>query len=454
MGYCLFAHRYSRTSYQINDSILHFLFARTRRRRADAVNISKFMKKLLFLLVFATLLSGCGKDEIPDPNAPTGLPKLPVPNDVCSCMDDWEFMKYCYDNFDVNNDGKISRSEANAVIKIDLRQTGVRSITGIGYFSNLETFLGYDCTQLEVADLSNNQKIKGYSFHNCSSLKTIRLPNVAIPIGTDAFCGCSSLTSINIPDRATSIGSHAFCHCSSLTNITIGNKVTSIGYYAFYGCSSLTNIVIPDRVTSIGNFAFGHCSSLTNINIPNGVTSIGDAAFYGCSSLTNITIGDKVTSIGDAAFYGCSSLTSINIPDGVTSIGDDTFRDCSSLTNITIGNKVASIGNRAFYGCNSLTNINIPDEVTSIGYHAFSGCSNLTSITIGDKVSSIGDATFSGCSSLESVYCKPVTPPTLGYQTFGTTSIKQIYVPRNALSAYVSKPNWDQYSSRIVGYDF
>ena len=66
------------------------------------------------------LLTGCSKD---DDNEAPGLPPLPDPDDVCSCMDDVVFMQYCYENFDVNKDGKVSKTEANAVTKIDLGYT-------------------------------------------------------------------------------------------------------------------------------------------------------------------------------------------------------------------------------------------------------------------------------------------------------------------------------------------
>ena len=214
--------------------------------------------------------------------------------------------------------------------------------------------------------------------------------------------------------------------------IVFNGNITEIGNYAFYNRSSLTSITIPNSVTSIGNKAFYGCNSLTSVTIPDGVTSIGESAFYGCSSLTSITIPDNVTSIGQEAFCHCSSLTSINIPDSVKSIGQNAFSDCSSLTSITIPNSVTSIGKWAFTYCFSLTSINIPDSVKSIGQEAFSYCISLTSI-----------------------YCKPITPPSLGWNTFSyTSSSARIYVPTASVDAYKSATGWSDYTSMIVGYDF
>ena len=276
------------------------------------------------------------------------------------------------------------------------------------------------------------------AFEDCTSLKSITIPNGVTSIGDSAFEGCTSLTSITIPNSVTSIGSGAFIGCSSLTSITIPDSVTCIGDSAFNGCTSLTSITIPDSVTSIGESAFSGCSSLASITIPDSVMSIGNDAFRECSSLTSITIPYSVTSIGDYAFLGCSRLTAIDvntdnkdytsvngvlfyndktiicypagkkgnnykIPDGVTSICRYAFSGCTSLTSITIPDSVTEIGGSAFENCSSLTSITIPDSATSIGIGAFVGCSSLTSIMIPDNVTYIGGAVFADCSSLTEI---------------------------------------------------
>ena len=224
------------------------------------------MKKLLFIVaaMFAAVsFSSCDKDDNNKDD-----------DDVCSCMDDLVFMQYCYENFDVNKDGKVSKTEANAVTKIDLGDLDypyaydVKTLTGICYFPNLKIIYCENCRRLTSVDLSHNLKI------------TV--------IQENAFTNCSDLKSIILPNSVTTIEENAFWSCSSLTDITIPNSVTTIEYGAFLGCSSLTNITIPNSVTTIGSFAFGGCSSLTDITIPNSVTTIGVSAFEGCSKLKEI----------------------------------------------------------------------------------------------------------------------------------------------------------------------
>ncbi|MBR3919826.1 MAG: leucine-rich repeat protein, partial [Clostridia bacterium] len=177
-------------------------------------------------------------------------------------------------------------------------------------------------------------------------------------INYDTFHDCSSLTNITVPDSVTSIGDRAFYNCSSLASIEIPDSVTSIGGYAFSNCSSLASIIIPNSVTSIGGYAFSYCSSLTNITIPESVTSIDNGTFYGCSNLTSVTISDGVTSIGMRAFYNCNNLKSVTIPNSVTSIGNWAFCGCSGLTSVTFKTKQDIIIDiTTFISCENLKNI-------------------------------------------------------------------------------------------------
>jgi hypothetical protein len=131
-------------------------------------------------------------------------------------------------------------------------------------------------------------------------------------------------------------------------------------------------------------------------------------------------------------FYNCTTLTGITLPDNLTVVSDFAFQNCTSLQSVTIPQNVTKIGRYAFDECHSLTSINIPSGVTTIGDYAFLEC---------DK--------------LKSVYCESITPPTLGYSIFNSTSYqKKIYVPTQSVDAYKSAKGWSTYSGYIVGYNF
>ena len=395
---------------------------------------------------------------------------LADPDDICTAMDDVKFMEYCYQNFDVNKDGKVSPVEAKSVRSIDISELKIYSIKGVEYFEILETFIAKN-TLLRNVDLSFNSKLISFSLDGCSSLTSVIIPGSITSIGESAFSSCNSLTSITIPDGVTSIGSYAFSGCNSLTSVYITDiaawcNISFVDYdsnplrYAknlYLNNELVTDLIIPDGATKIGSYAFRNYDLLTSITIPDSVTSIGDYAFCGCNSLTSVTIPDSVTSIGSYAFYGCDSLTSVTIPDSVTSIGGEAFYYCTSLTSVTIGNGVTSIGSGAFYNCTSLTSVTIGKGVTEIGKNAFSGCtgelivncnipsastseygvfygSRFTRVTIGDSVTSIGSYAFYGCGSLASVTI-PGSVTSIGSNAFrNCTSLTSVTIPDSVTS--------------------
>ena len=172
--------------------------------------------------------SGSGYDpDIEDPLPE--LPELEEVEDVCTKMDDLQFMEYCYTNFDVNGDSKVSMSEANAVQEIVCNTAA--SLTGIGKFSNQPEHrytsvksvnLGYnkglislDCSgsPVKVLDLRYNTQLSDIDVSQCTGLTSVTFPDGLTGIGSSAFDGCTGLTSVTFPDGLTEIGDEAFYNC-------------------------------------------------------------------------------------------------------------------------------------------------------------------------------------------------------------------------------------------------
>ena len=389
--------------------------------------------------------SGSGYDpDIEDPLPE--LPELEEVEDVCTKMDDLQFMEYCYTNFDVNGDSKVSMSEANAVQEIVCNTAA--SFTGIGYFSNLREFrstsvksvnLGYnkglislDCSgsPVKVLDLRYNTQLSDIDVSQCTGLTSVTFPDGLTGIGSSAFDGCTGLTSVTFPDGLTGIGAYAFRGCTGLTSVTFPDGLTEIGYCAFYGCTGLTSVTFPDGLPEIGSSAFYGCTGLTSVTFPDGLTEIGGSAFEGCTGLTSVTFNSDVSINGYAfkdapcKFYGYGVVldnmmyapdgvlravsdlmknTKVNIPSGITAIGYRAFIGCTGLTFVTFPDGLTEIGDEAFRDCTGLTSVTFPDGLTGIGQSAFLGCTGLTSVTFPDGLIEIGYCAFSGCTGLTTV---------------------------------------------------
>jgi hypothetical protein len=349
------------------------------------------------------------------------------------------------------------------------------------------------------------------AFRDCDSLTSITIPNSVTEIGMDAFYECTALTSVTIPDSVTWIGGNAFEYCSSLKKVYCYATIPpSLGRYAFNSNASARRIYVYEECVELyksewSDYKYGiysngkNCPDTTTIeyttndgkiitssalpiisnSYENGVgtmvivgkiAQIPSSAFSECSSLTSVTIPDSVTEIGISAFYNCTSLTSITIPDSVTSIVSYAFYNCTSLKEVYYKgglsawckiNLVSSTSNPTNKGAKlylngvELIEATIPSDVTEIKNYTFYGYSSLTSVTIGDSVTSIGEYAFKDCTSLKEVYCKPITPPSGGYNMlYNNASGRKIYVPRASVDAYKAASRWSNYAADIEPYDF
>lgn len=237
--------------------------------------------------------------------------------------------------------------------------------------------------------------------------------------------------------------------------IVFDGPVTKIGASVCKNQTALTGIVLPSTVTVIADDAFRDCTNLRAIEIPGGVLSIGKNAFYDCSYLRNVILHEGLKSLGLFAFGHCFRLESINIPSSVESLTNCSFYDCGKLSNVVLNEGLKRIEQNAFFSCSALTQISIPESVTFIGDLSFHN-TNLTSITIPSKVKEIGDKAFKtrNAGVLQTVYCKAVTPPSLGTDVFSNKNAEaKLYVPTGTLAAYEAS-DWGSVFDNIVEMDF
>lgn len=219
------------------------------------------------------------------------------------------------------------------------------------------------------------------------------------------------------------------------------------------------------KVVEINDYAFGwgeydtsapkESGNLTSVVMPNSIMNIGNYAFFRCKNLTSVTFSNAVTSIGIYAFAECVKLKSLVMPDSINEIGRYAFHKCSSLVSVSLPNELTEISDGCFAVCTELTSISIPEKVTKIGDHAFYYCMVLEVVKMGRKVSLIEASAFDGCSELREIYCRRVSPPSLGENVFWevNTDYCKLYVPEGCEESYRNRPLWSIFTN-ILGYDF
>jgi len=134
--------------------------------------------------------------------------------------------------------------------------------------------------------------VKIPAYYNNSPLKDIGINGVCGDIlGNDqnAFENCTTLKSIYIPETVERIHLCAFFGCTALEYVSLSENLVEIGLGAFYNCTSLTEIRIPPNyMFGIYDSMFNNCSSLLKIYIPKRIYDLGwvdeEQAFAGCSS--------------------------------------------------------------------------------------------------------------------------------------------------------------------------
>lgn len=327
---------------------------------------------------------------------------------------------------------------------------------GIRYVENLiipASYMGLPVTMIESG-----------AFANCSTLKTISIPDTVktIFISSDnqtstgsAFENCAGLQKLIVYEVVDKTYD-AYFESDEAGALIYNNPNTGKKEFKFLptgyndGDDNASELVyaIPEGVQVIPTSAFLN-SRITKVIIPASVTSIDSSAFKGSSYLKTLefTAAEDGKEMGltlaSGVFDGCSNLLEINLPARVVELNLDIFNNKVEKINIT-GNPVVgatdeyysidgvlcqsgaivyvpkgragayripvvidTIAESAFANCTKLTSVSIPGAVTSIEKKAFYGCSLLQAVTFeGTEESealSIGEQAFYSCPLLTNI---------------------------------------------------
>lgn len=155
------------------------------------------------------------------------------------------------------------------------------------------------------------------------AVRSVTIPN-SYDLGIyGAFNNCTELEEVVFEEnsRLFSISDQAFKNCSSLKSIAIPEGVANIDLEAFSGCTSLQSVEFPSTLTVINEKAFYGCASLTEVTLPDGLTKIYRNAFANCLRLNALNIGEKskLEFISVGAF-GNTALNKVTLPYAIKSI--------------------------------------------------------------------------------------------------------------------------------------
>lgn len=215
------------------------------------------------------------------------------------------------------------------------RGTAISSIT----IPNTVKILGeiYYLTEENYDEHKNN----GGVFSDCRFLENVTFEEGSeiISINPFSFSNCVSLQTVKLPSKLASIEPFAFNNCNSLMSITIPKTVNYIS--GFNGCSKLENVIfepfyyIVVALKTIGWMAFAN-SGIKKMDLRNfkNLKTVDDNAFLECSELVTIQFPFSLEIICNRALKRCEKLKNItmsfNAYKGITKLGGpvkDEFRE-------------------------------------------------------------------------------------------------------------------------------
>ncbi len=281
----------------------------------------------------------------------------------------------------------------------------------------IKKYTGTDADIVIPEDL-NVTEIGDFAFMNCTSIKSVKIPNGVTVIGTRAFWGCSSLNNIQIPNSVTTIGAGVFYDCSSLEKITIPSSVVKMGYNVFLKCP---NVVIyadtnakpvgwdnqwnPDKRPVFWKVEPIAPQKNEQVKVRDDRSKEElDKFVKTIKKVQEKETRKFVETVKKAQEPKVSPLSDFKIRNGVLVkyLGKD--------ETLILPEEICAIDGHTFVDNETVKKVILPKTLTTIGAGAFLDCYNLEEIFIPKSVTKIERLAFRGCEKL-TIYCEITTAP-------------------------------------------
>ena len=335
------------------------------------------------------------------------------------------YFRQCCDEFDINHDGKISKSEAEQVTTITISGTTSYTsqtenttylkeavdFTGINQFVNL-TYIDVSETYVRKLDVSGLQNLTTLYCKKCPMLSEINLD------------GCVSLETFNCAE--SKVNSLDLSSCKALKKLGVYYnplrylKVNSAisAYYKKYGKglsseseTSTLNLQLLNSTefTLVGSrtktFTVTGDQNIQRIDL-SACNYIQQIDVSGCNNLNTIVLSkkDKLqsikcsnTQVSSLNFDGCTSLETLECIN--TSISSLDVSSCNALKSLECYN--GQLTSLNVEGCTSLETLSCYDNQLST--LSLKGCSSVSYVSAdNNQLTSIN---AEGCNALADLLC-------------------------------------------------
>ena len=346
-------------------------------------------KILLFLLLFTGLVNA-QNITIPDANFKAKLLEAdiskPIAFDVAG-----DPIK-----IDTDNDGEIQLSEALAVHRLKVSNSGIMDLTGISSFINLKNLdCGYNILfNLDVSALVNLVTL------NCSGSYFITTLDVsASPNLKQLFCDGNRLTDLNVNGLADL--TILSCSNNKLTNLDV-NSLTNLEVLICEN-NKLTDL----NINGLNNLDTVMCNSnnLVNLNL-SGLPNLR-ALFCTRNLLTSINVSNLPNLTEFSCFY--NQITSLDLSNSI------------NLTSLSCGeNKITTLILNGLTKLNNLECSYLPDNLIING-------ANLNALKSLQYTGSNSTLTLNGFPGLENLNLN-LAQPSVILNTTGFSILANIYL--------------------------
>lgn len=261
-------------------------------------------QKSLLILLFLAAMANAQDVNIPDANFKSKLVAANVgtPNAYTAQDINGDYMVV-----DVNNDGEIQETEAQAVYRLSLNNANIADLTGIQSFTNLTHLNCDDNNALTSLDLSGMTSLLNVRVEDCglTSLNVTGCSNLDI-----LRCGVNQLTTLDL--TGVSNLNSLFCWNNQLTSLDLSPVNLSLLY------ASDNPLVVADlsMQSNLQGFSFYNCPNLTTVYIKNGtIQNFNGEEFGQCTSLNFVCVDEEEYEDAYNSILFITESPDINIED-------------------------------------------------------------------------------------------------------------------------------------------